>query len=96
VKAAVAVVRRKAVSHITAMKRRSLETVSSKVSVKGQTVIPREVRKRLGLKPGDTLHYRVTDHGVLLDKAPTPEVDDTFASFSEWASEADERAYRDL
>jgi hypothetical protein len=44
VKAAVAVVRREAVSHITAMKRRSLETVSSKVSVKGQTVIPREVR----------------------------------------------------
>jgi antitoxin PrlF len=96
VKAAVAVVRRKAVSHITAMKRRSLETVSSKVSVKGQTVIPREVRKRLGLKPGDTLHYRVTDHGVLLDKAPTPEADDPFASFSEWASEADERAYQDL
>jgi antitoxin PrlF len=78
------------------MKRRSLETVSSKVSVKGQTVIPREVRKRLGLKPGDTLHYRVTDHGVLLDKAPTPEVDDPFASCSEWASEADERAYQDL
>jgi antitoxin PrlF len=50
----------------------------------------------LGLKPGDTLRYRVTDHGVLLDKAPTPEADDPFASFSEWASEVDEKAYQDL
>ena len=91
-----AVVRRKAVSHITAMKRRPLETVSSKVSVKSQTVIPREVRRHLGLKPGDTLRYRVTDHGVLLDKAPRPEADDPFASFSEWASEADEKSYQDL
>jgi len=68
----------------------------SKISVKSQTVIPREVRKRLGLKPGDTLRYRVTDDGVLLDKAPAAEADDPFASFSEWSSEADEKAYGDL
>lgn len=65
----------------------------SKVSVKSQTVIPREVRERLGLKPGDTLRYRVTDEGVLLDKAPASEADDPFATFSEWANEADEKAY---
>ena len=35
----------------------------SKVSVKSQTVIPREVRERLDLKPGDTLRYRVTGDG---------------------------------
>jgi antitoxin PrlF len=93
---AIAVVRCKTVNHIAAMKRRSLETVSSKVSVKSQTVIPREVRRRLGVKPGDTLRYRVTDHGVLLDKAPTPEADDPIASLSEWASEADEKASQDL
>jgi antitoxin PrlF len=68
----------------------------SKVSVKSQTVIPREVRERLGLKPGDTLRYRVTDDGVLLDKAPANEADDPFAAFSEWSSEADEKAYGDL
>jgi len=73
-----------------------LPSAFSKVSVKSQTVIPREVRRHLGLKPGDTLRYRVTDHGVLLDKAPRPEADDPFASFSEWASEADEKSYRDL
>jgi len=68
----------------------------SKVSVKSQTVIPREVRERLALKPGDTLRYRVTEDGVLLDKAPASETDDPFAAFSEWSSAADEKAYGGL
>ena len=68
----------------------------SKVSVKSQTVIPRTVRERLALKPGDTLRYRVTDDGVLLDKAPANEADDPFATFSEWSSAADEKAYGGL
>jgi len=68
----------------------------SKISVKSQTVIPRQVRERLALKPGDTLRYRLTDHGILLDKAPTAEADDPFASFSEWSSEADQKAYGEL
>ena len=71
-------------------------SASSKISVKSQTVIPREVRERLGLKPGDTLRYRLTDAGVLLDKAAATEADDPFAAFSEWSSEADEKAYGDL
>ena len=70
-------------------------TAFSKVSVKSQTVIPREVCERLELKPGDTLRYRVTDDGVLLGKA-TEAVDDPFAAFSEWTSEADEKAYGGL
>jgi antitoxin PrlF len=64
----------------------------SKVSVKSQTVLPRTVREKLGIKPGDTLRYRVTEDGILLDKA-SPDVDDPFATFSEWSSEADEKAY---
>ena len=71
-------------------------SVFSKVSVKSQTVIPREVRERLDLRPGDTLRYRVTDGGVLIDKAPANEADDPFAAFSEWSGEADEKAYAGL
>jgi antitoxin PrlF len=67
----------------------------SKVSAKNRTVIPREVREQLGLKPGDTLRYRVTDDGILLDKA-TWTVGNPFAAFSEWASEADENTYSGL
>ena len=72
-----------------------LPAAFSKVSVKSQTVIPREVREQLKLKPGDTLRYRATDDGILLDKA-TETVEDPSATFSEWTSEADERAYQGL
>ncbi len=59
-------------------------------------MIPREIRDKLGLKPGDTLRYRLTEQGVLLDKAAANEADDPFAAFSEWSSEADEKAYGGL
>jgi antitoxin PrlF len=65
----------------------------SNISVKSETVIPREVRERLKLKPGDTLRYRFTNDGILLDKATG---DGPFAAFSEWTSEADEKAYGGL
>ena len=71
-------------------------SVFSKVSVKSQTVIPRAVRGRLGLKPGDLLRYQMTDDGVLLDKAPANETDDPFATFSEWSNDADEKGYGGL
>jgi AbrB family looped-hinge helix DNA binding protein len=77
------------------MNRPDRPTDYSKMSVKSQTVIPRAVRERLHLKPGNTLRYRLTDDGVLIDKAPT-ETDDPFAAFSEWSGEADERAYGKL
>jgi AbrB family looped-hinge helix DNA binding protein len=70
-------------------------TTFSKVSVKNQTVIPREVREQLKLKPGDILRYRMTDDGILLDKV-TEAGDGPFAAFSEWTSEADEKAYGGL
>jgi antitoxin PrlF len=66
--------------------------VFSKVLAKGQTVIPREVREKLKLKPGDTLRYLVTDDGILLDKT-THAGDDPFGPFSEWTSAPDEKAY---
>jgi antitoxin PrlF len=69
-------------------------TAFSKVSFNGQTMIPREVRERLNLKRGGTLRYRLTDNGILLDRAT--DADDPFAAFSEWTSEADERAYSEL
>ena len=67
----------------------------SKISVRSQTVIPREVREQLKLRPGDTLRFRLTADGILLDKA-TEAADDPFTAFSEWTSEADEKAYSRL
>jgi antitoxin PrlF len=88
---------RSSISRSNTMRRQNRPKASfSELSCDGRTVIPREVRERLGLKPGDTLGYRVTDEGVLLDKAPASEADDPFVVFSEWSSEADEKAYGDL
>ena len=64
--------------------------------MKSQTVLPRAVREKLNVRPGDTLRYRLTCDGVLLDRAPASETDDPFATFSEWSGEADEKAYADL
>ena len=91
------IARCKPVSYLTRMNRPTRPpSAFSKVSTKSQTVIPRQVRERLDLKPGDTLRYRVTDEGGLLDRAPVNEADDPFATFSEWGNEADEKAYGDL
>lgn len=75
--------------------RRPSTSAYSRISVKSQTVLPREVREALQVRPGDTLRYRITDEGILIDKAPA-EGDDPFAAFDEWAGEHDEKAYGDL
>ena len=54
---------------------------AAKVSIKSRTVIPRKVRE--------------TDARLLPDKA-TEAGDGPFAVFSEWTSEADEKAYGGL
>jgi antitoxin PrlF len=73
----------------------SRKITHSKVTSKSQTVIPRAIREKLGLEPGDTLNYLETDQGILIEKARVLE-EDPFATFSEWNTEADERAYADL
>ena len=67
----------------------------SQAAMSGNEDEAMKTRKRR-IKPGDTLRSRVTDEGRLLDKAPANEADDPFAAFSEWSSEADEKAYDGL
>lgn len=43
--------------------------VRSKITSKGQTTIPVEVRDLLGLKPGDTVSYEIKDKVVRIGKA---------------------------
>ncbi|MFN0024662.1 MAG: AbrB/MazE/SpoVT family DNA-binding domain-containing protein [Parvularculaceae bacterium] len=69
---------------------------SSRISTKSQTVIPKAVRDRLGLKPGDFLRYRFEEGRIVIERASAEGDDDPFAAFSEWGGAADEKAYRDL
>jgi bifunctional DNA-binding transcriptional regulator/antitoxin component of YhaV-PrlF toxin-antitoxin module len=77
------------------MIRRSELTAFSRLLVNGRTVIPRLVRESLGLKAGDTLRYRLTGCGAILDKAAAAEFE-SFSCFEEWSGDADNKAYADL
>jgi antitoxin PrlF len=68
--------------------------ITSKLTSKAQTTIPALVRTALGRKAGDELVYSVEGDRVILG-ARGP-VDDPFATFEEWSSDADQRAYGKL
>lgn len=72
------------------------KSVYSKVSVKSQTVLPRVVRERLKIKPGDQLRYVLEESGVRIERGAPTDEDEPFATFSEWSSDADDAAYGDL
>jgi antitoxin PrlF len=70
--------------------------ITSKLTSKAQTTIPLPVRNALHLKGGDELVYSIDGDRVVLSKADRAAVDDPFATFDEWSSEADRRAYDKL
>lgn len=71
--------------------------ITSKLTSKAQTTIPQAVRAALQLREGDELLYVVEGNRVILEKVQRkPARDDPFKTFSEWHSEADERAYGQL
>ena len=73
--------------------------LTSKLSIKGQVTIPKEIREAIGLEPGDTIAYDVHD-GVVTLKQIEPFDAAFHAALShtldEWATPEDEEAFRDL
>jgi antitoxin PrlF len=70
--------------------------ITSKLTSKAQTTVPQPVRTALGLREGDEIAH-VIEAGRVVMSRPVPEpVDDPLVSFSEWASDADCRAYGKL
>lgn len=70
--------------------------IVSRLTSKGQTTIPQPVRTALHLQAGDGIAYAIEGDRVIVRRVPGEAVDDPFATFSEWNSEADRRAYADL
>ena len=70
--------------------------ITSRITSKAQTTIPRAVREALRVRKGDELAYKIERDRVIITKAARTSVDDPFAMFSEWDSENDRKAYADL
>lgn len=78
-----------------------MSTPASRLTTKYQATIPASVRKTLGLKAGDAIAFEVKKPGVVYlrkQKAFDAEYAKAVAGTleSEWLSDADEAAYRDL
>jgi antitoxin PrlF len=70
--------------------------ITSKMSSKAQTTIPMAVRNALRLREGDTIGYQIEAGQVTLVRLNPQVDDDPFALFSEWASDADSKAYAEF
>lgn len=68
--------------------------IQSRITSKAQTTIPAPVRKALGLREGDLVAYRIEEGRVIMTRAEP--VEDPFATFSEWSSQADRDGYADF
>lgn len=72
----------------------------AKITSKGQTTVPQAVRAALGLAPGDSIVWDVSEDGVARVRRATPLDLDYLAALegtlAEWSSDADEAAYREL
>ncbi|RWX51461.1 looped-hinge helix DNA binding domain-containing protein, AbrB family [Candidatus Electrothrix marina] len=74
--------------------------ITTKLTGKSQTTIPKEIRKILGIHPGDSVAFELNEESRVFIRKATP-VDFEFAkalegTLSEWSSKNDEEAYRDL
>lgn len=73
--------------------------IASKITAKGQTTIPAEIRAKLRLRPGDAVVYRETKGGIVIRKAGV--LDAEFLklqehALSDWLSPEADEAFRDL
>ncbi len=75
--------------------------LASKVTTKGQVTIPKEVRERLRVLPGDAIVYEFQNNGVVIVRKMEPfdagwhrALSGTLAD--EWNSAEDDEAFGDL
>ena len=72
--------------------------IIGKITAKSQTTVPLAVRRALGLLPGDDIEWEIEGDRVVVTRAHSG--DDgfigNFSTFTEWASEADCKAFDNL
>jgi antitoxin PrlF len=73
--------------------------VLAKLTSKGQVTVPKEVRVKLSLKPGDTVVYEFEGDAVRLRRGEGFDVAwhrAVSSTLDEWASPEDDEAFRGL
>ncbi|MFZ1428111.1 MAG: AbrB/MazE/SpoVT family DNA-binding domain-containing protein [Geminicoccaceae bacterium] len=70
--------------------------VTSRLSSRSQTVIPKPIRDRLGIGPGDLIAFEERAGEIVIRPVQPPLGEDPFATFTEWAGAEDEEAYAGL
>jgi antitoxin PrlF len=74
-----------------------LSMITSRLTSKAQTTIPKQVRAALQLREGDEIAYAIEPGRVVLTRVqPENTACDRFKTFSEWDSPADTEAYAGL
>ena len=76
-----------------------MKSSKSKLTSKYQTTIPQEVRELLLLKKGDEVVFEIEDGQVVIRKATPLDLEylsSVESTLSEWNSENDEDAYKNL
>jgi antitoxin PrlF len=71
----------------------------SRLTSKSQTTIPKRIRDRLRLKPGDFVKYEIEDNRIILTKAAAIDVTHLAQiekTLSEWDTPEDSAAYDNL
>ena len=70
--------------------------ITSKLTSKAQTTIPQPIRAALHLAEGDEIAYSIEGDRAIITRVIPSREDNPFATFDEWNSEADRRAYAKL
>ncbi len=76
--------------------------ITSRLTSRSQTTIPKLIRSALGLRPGDAIGYVIENGRVLLIKVTRlmrrrgVPFEDPFAAFSEWESPEDDKDFAGL
>ena len=74
--------------------------ITSKLTTKSQATIPKKIRKVLGIRPGDSVAFEVSEnHRVSIRKAIPIDLEFAKAlerTLTEWLSKNDEEAYGGL
>ena len=67
--------------------------ITARITTKAQLVLPKRVREKLGVGPGDLVRFVERDGAMIIERLERDPFEDPFALFDEWASPEDIEAF---